>query len=91
VIPMTPVLARQLDAIRPLFVNGVSPSYEEIKVAVGLTSKSGVNRLLHALRARGKLTFEYGVPRSVRLLDEGSDLARFSDAALLAEVERRAL
>lgn len=35
--------------------NGFMPSYEEIKVHLGLASKSGVHRIIHALVERGAL------------------------------------
>ncbi|KQZ49740.1 hypothetical protein ASD54_12440 [Rhizobium sp. Root149] len=34
---------------------GAGPSYDEIKDALGLASKSGVNRLLKALEERGRI------------------------------------
>lgn len=48
---------RQLELL--LFINteinrdGVSPSYEEMRAAVGLKSKSGINRLVVSLEERG--------------------------------------
>jgi repressor LexA len=33
--------------------NGISPSYDEMKVAVNLHSKSGIHRLINALEERG--------------------------------------
>lgn len=89
--PMTPTLARQLDAIRPLFRNGVGPTYAEIMAATGIASRSGAHRLVRALVACGRATHQPDVARSLRLTDEGADLHQFSDAALLAEVERRGL
>ncbi|MGY8986076.1 MAG: transcriptional repressor LexA [Sphingomonadales bacterium] len=35
--------------------NGISPSFEEMKVALGLNSKSGIHRLISALEERGFL------------------------------------
>lgn len=89
--PMTPTLARQLDAIRPLFRNSVGPSYVEIAEACGIASRSGVHRLVQQLVACGRATHQPDRPRSLRLIDEASELYAFSDAALLAEVERRGL
>jgi DNA-binding MarR family transcriptional regulator len=46
----------------------VPPSYDEIKVALGLKSKGEVHRIITALVARGYLTRRYGVPRSIALV-----------------------
>ena len=35
--------------------SNVSPSYEEMKVALGLNSKSGIHRLIIALEERGSI------------------------------------
>jgi len=44
---------------------GFSPSYDEIKAALGLASKSGVHRLIHGLKQRGFIGIFDGQSRSV--------------------------
>lgn len=38
--------------------NGFAPSYEDIQLAMGLHSKSGVHRIIHELARRGWIAFE---------------------------------
>lgn len=45
---------------------GIAPSYEEMKVAVNLTSKSGIHRLIAGLEERG---FVYRLPNRARALE----------------------
>jgi SOS-response transcriptional repressor LexA len=45
-----------LDYIKDYFTeNGIAPSFEEMKDACGLKSKSGIHRLVIALEERGKI------------------------------------
>jgi len=54
-----------------LFINefsqkhGFSPSFDEIREALGLASKSGVHRLVHGLKQRGFIGMFNGQSRSV--------------------------
>jgi repressor LexA len=45
----------------------VAPSYDEIKDALGLASKSGVHRLVHGLKERGAIFMLDGRTRSMAL------------------------
>lgn len=47
--------------------HGFSPSFEEMKEALGLASKSGVHRLVSALVERGYVKSMYARARSVEL------------------------
>lgn len=47
---------------------GFSPSYEEIKTAINLHSKSGVHRMVDALQSSGFLKRRAGRNRSIELL-----------------------
>jgi len=47
---------------------GVSPTVQEMEAALGLHSKSGVSRLLHALHRDGLVTWRVGSARSVQPL-----------------------
>lgn len=40
--------------------NGYSPSFQEVKDHLGLASKSGVHRIVHALKDRGLLRLHTG-------------------------------
>ena len=55
---MTPKELELVHAIRDYQAeHGVTPSYGELAVAVGLRSKSGVLRMLNALRDQGVVTW----------------------------------
>lgn len=49
-----------------LDANGISPSFEEMKEALGLKSKSGIHRLISALEERG---FLHRLPNRARALE----------------------
>ena len=74
---------------------GVAPSFEEMKDALDLKSKSGVHRLISALEERG---FIRRLPNRARALEvigeplesaDASGLAAYSSASLVRELERR--
>lgn len=67
-------------------VERVSPSFDEMREACGLKSKSGVRRLIDALVERG---FIQRLPNRARAIQIGNPLARFSYNELVAEIERR--
>ncbi len=48
--------------------NKVSPSFEEMKVALGLKSKSGIHRLLLALEERGFIKRLHNKARAIKIL-----------------------
>lgn len=45
--------------------NGESPTYEQMRVGVGLSSKSGIFRLIKALEERGHIVYHPNRARSV--------------------------
>ena len=45
--------------------NGVTPSYDEMRDAAGLSSKSGVHRIITGLEQRGHISRRPGLARSV--------------------------
>lgn len=47
--------------------NGFSPSFEEIREALGLASRSGVHRLVHDLEERGYVHCPGGKSRALSL------------------------
>ena len=46
----------------------VSPSYEEMKIALGLNSKSGIHRLINALEERGFIKRLHNKARAIRII-----------------------
>lgn len=72
--------------------NGVSPSFEEMKQALGLHSKSGVHRLIEALEERGRLTRRHNRARAIEILEASPErpaIWTFSTRELVAELARR--
>jgi len=49
--------------------SGVPPSFDEMKDAMGLASKSGISRLLDALEERGHITRKKHRARVIRISD----------------------
>lgn len=67
---LTPKQKECLDFIRAYIeAHGASPSYQNIMDAMGLRSKSGVHRLVHALHDRGHLVTEHGLRRAIAVRD----------------------
>lgn len=64
----------------------VAPSFEEMKLHLGLRSKSGVHRLITALEERGHISRMSGRHRAIFL---SSSLADLPIESLIAEIERR--
>ena len=64
---------------------GCSPSFEEMKQAVNLKSKSGIHALIEALEERG---FIKKLPHKARAL-EVIRLPRFKPSAIIAEEKKR--
>ena len=61
--------------------NSVSPSFEEMKLALGLKSKSGIHRLITALEERGFIKRLHNKARAINILSKDDDLAiKNSDA-----------
>ena len=67
----------------------VAPSFEEMKVALGLKSKSGVARLISALEGRGLIRRLASRARSLEVTQD-NPLAVFTVEQLQAELDRRA-
>lgn len=70
------------------------PSYEEMKDALGLRSKSGVHRLISALEERGFIRRLPNLARAIEIVEEPSlpsALNQFSVQDLAIEARRRNL
>ena len=78
-----------------LMIDNVSPSYDEMRVALGLKSKSGVNRLVNALEERKYISRLHNRARAIELVKAHGDgrtpyaLETFSTRELIAELSRR--
>jgi len=68
--------------------SGISPSFEQIKEHLGIASKSGVHRLVHALAAKGHIHILKDRYRSISL----TQMHQENDGvpALLAAIEGQA-
>lgn len=83
---MTPKQRECLDFIETFIgPHRFSPSFEEIQMALGLASKSGVSRLVDALEEQGRITRLPGGARNIEI----NVLATVSTADLRAELARR--
>ena len=66
---MTPRQAETLNFIRSYKADhGCSPSYDDIRVELGLGSKSGVHRLVTSLRDQGHISINRGHARSIEII-----------------------
>jgi repressor LexA len=68
--------------------DGIAPSFEEMKDAIGLRSKSGIYRLIAALEERGKITRICNRSRAIRVLPE-DPFSGIPTFMLVAELARR--
>jgi repressor LexA len=68
-------------------VEGYGPSYDEMRAAMGLKSKSGIHRLVYALEERGFVAVKPGRARAIWVCDP---LASYSTRDLEVELNRRA-
>ena len=68
---------------------GVSPSFEDMKAAVDLKSKSGIHRLITALEERGLIRRLPNRARALEIVPSDNQLARFTNRQLINELARR--
>ena len=54
--------------------NKISPSFEEMKTAVKLKSKSGIHRLINSLQQRGFIKRLENKPRAIEIIKSFNDL-----------------
>lgn len=52
--------------------NGYSPSVRELCAAVGIKSQGSMKQRLDRLREKGHITFVDRIPRTIRLVEDGS-------------------
>lgn len=72
---LTSMQARTLDLIRAYIASeGVAPSLADLQTGLGLSSKSGVSRLIDALQERGHIRRLHHRARSIQVVDGGEGL-----------------
>jgi len=81
---LTPRLQELASFIRSYLAanDGIGPTHNEMKAAIGLKSKSGVARMVNELEERGVITRKKYGSRSIMITDDGIG------AAVAAERER---
>jgi SOS-response transcriptional repressor LexA len=62
---MTPKQRELVGTIQRLTVDGVSPTFDDLRVALGRASKAPLHAMIHRLVAKGVLTIEAGKRRSL--------------------------
>lgn len=67
---------------------GITPSFDEMKDAMALASKSGVSRLILALEERGYVVRKYGQHRGI-VVNEHRDLKTIATPSLVQELTSR--
>jgi SOS-response transcriptional repressor LexA len=78
-----------LSAIKRLTTaDGVSPSYDCLMAELGLSSKNGVHRLIHALKDRGFITLNPHQARSIRIVHSIEMVAQGAAVPTVTEVRR---
>jgi repressor LexA len=70
---------------------GTAPSFNEMRDHLGLSSRGRIHEVVMALEERGAIRRLPNRARAIEVLPTRNVIRSFSDAALLAEVERRAL
>ncbi|MEW6016679.1 MAG: hypothetical protein AB1760_01240 [Pseudomonadota bacterium] len=86
-IPRTDRQDACLRAIRKLTVRGVPPSIEELRIHLGMGSRSGVHGLLVELREKGLVSWTPNQARSLVVTDP--EITREELARLDSETLRR--
>ena len=63
-----------LNFLRKSFKNNkISPSFEEMKLALGLKSKSGIHRLVSALEERGFIKRLHNKARAIKIINQNEE------------------
>lgn len=88
-IGLTTQQAKLLDFIESYMEDRrAAPSFEDMKEAVGLSSKSGIHRLLQGLEERRYIRRWHNRARAIEIL-RPSDLSRAGSTELVAELRNR--
>ena len=81
---LTPKQSRLLEYLITSFKdNRVSPSFDEMRQYLGLSSKSGVHRLISSLEERGFIKRLHNKARAIKILHEEENISSsISNSAL---------
>jgi repressor LexA len=95
-VGLTVKQAELLSFIRYQQMHGKTPSFEEMRLAIGVASKSGIHRLVAALEERGYVQRLHGRARSIVAADAPAErppsvLSEATIRQLLDELRRRGL
>jgi repressor LexA len=91
---MIPLTAKQRDLLAFLQSCGRTPSFDEMRLALGLRSKSGVHRLIEGLEERGFIRRVPNRARAIELVPNPHlprTLSGFGTTELAREARRRGL
>lgn len=91
---MIPLTHKQKELLDYLSACDTCPSFDEMREAIGLRSKSGVHRLVEALQERGYIRRALNRARAIELVDEPKlpeNLAQYNVFELASEARRRGL
>lgn len=78
---MTPRMRELLAHIERLTVDGVPPTYDQLKDEMGYASKSTIHRLMHQLAERGIVAMTPAKRRSVAVRDDRAEAIPFDQMA----------
>ena len=67
--------------------NGIAPSFEEMKNAVNLKSKSGIHRLITSLEERGFIKRLKHKARAMEIIKNYSDIAIIVDSNITSHIQ----
>lgn len=90
-IPLTKKQAELLDYLKSC---KRSPSFDEMRQALGAKSKSGVHRLVSALEERGYIRRVFNRARCIEIVEQPKlpeNLVQFTNEQLASEADRRGL
>lgn len=77
-IPLLPVQAKLFAFILSYQAehNGMSPSFAEMSKAIGVSSKSGIHRLVNGLQGRGHIRYSPNKARSIVVIEPKLEVYR---------------
>lgn len=78
---MTPKHRELLDHLKVMTVDGVPPTYEQLRVAMGYASKSRIHGLMHGLAERGLISLIPGKSTSATIRNEHAEAIPFDRMA----------
>jgi len=78
---MTPKHRELLDHLKAMTVDGVPPTYEQLRVAMGYASKSRIHGLMHGLAERGLIALTPAKSQSATIRSEDAEAVPFDRMA----------